>query len=618
MSLHAAPNQPSADLMQSVLNAVPDAVIGMDAAGRVRLISPAAANVLGYEGGIDDAPAPTQWLAEFDVAQMEERSLSGLYLRARGVHVSRFEATARRSDGTQFPCDVSLTRTDAQDGLRYVCVVRDMTEQRMADAMLNLYMRALDCATNGVVICDMSMAGAPIFHANPAFCEITGYGTHELIGRPLDMLVSKDASQPALRQLRSAFALGESCTAVLRWYRKDGALFFAEISVAPVRGGDQSITHYVCIVSDVSERERARMAIAERSERLNAIFELSSDGFVVFDANMRLVYCNRAFLRMTGNVVAADETIDIQAFDSRFARLCDAQQPPRPLAQILQRTDIEGDVVTITMPERRILKREWRSHSGPTGETILYLRDITRETEVDRMKSEFLTTAAHELRTPMVSVYGFTELLLNRPVSDDRRRDMLETIHRQSRLLISMVNELLDLARIEARQGKDLKLARHRLGDIVDRALAGFLTPGQSERLRVELPHAECMVFADEDKIIRALTNVMSNAFKYSPEGGPVALKTRWGRIGGDEAVGIDITDSGIGMSPEQSSRVFERFYRADPSGNIPGTGLGMSLVKEIVELHGGRVELVSELGHGTRVTLWWPLRTQSTGASAL
>jgi signal transduction histidine kinase len=100
---------------------------------------------------------------------------------------------------------------------------------------------------------------------------------------------------------------------------------------------------------------------------------------------------------------------------------------------------------------------------------------------------------------------------------------------------------------------------------------------------------------------------VLSNAFKYSPAGGEVRLQTVAGTLDGMPAVGVRVSDQGIGMTPAQVARVFERFYRADPSGNIPGTGLGMSLVKEIVELQGGRVEMHSTPGVGSAVTLWLP-----------
>jgi signal transduction histidine kinase len=272
------------------------------------------------------------------------------------------------------------------------------------------------------------------------------------------------------------------------------------------------------------------------------------------------------------------------------------------------------DLLQLQRPERRMLARMARRTHDGTGETILFFRDITRETEVDRMKSEFLTTAAHELRTPMVSVYGFTELLLRRPVPDEKRRDMLETIHRQASLLINMVNELLDLARIEARQGKGLKREPCRLDRLITQVVGPLAIAGGHD-LQIDIAHPDCVLHVDPEQTSRALTNVISNAVKYSPEGGTILVTTQTGELRGEPAAGLRVTDRGIGMSPEQLARVFERFYRADTSGNIPGTGLGMSLVKEIVELQGGRVDVASTLGKGTSVTLWLPLAAAAVAA---
>ena len=525
------------------------------------------------------------------------------------MHVARFESNALRQDGTEFPADVSLSRVETVNGLRYTCVVRDITEQRMAYSMLNLFQRALECTSNGVVISDLSLPGQPVFYANPAFLAITGYEPAEAIGRNCAFLQRGDTQQPELDELRSAVRERRTATVVLRNYRKDGSLFFNELAIAPVAAADGSVRHYVGILNDVTERERSRMAIAERSARLNAVFELSPDGFVVFDSAGRLVYSNRAFMAMTG-WAEPDENgpITLAEFDSRFARLCDSLQPVRSVSEVLAGHDGSADTLHLALPERRVLARDVRGQIDGQGETILFLRDVTRETEVDRMKSEFLTTAAHELRTPMVSVYGFTELLLNRPVSEVRRRDMLETIHRQSELLINMVNELLDLARIEARQGKDLKRASCGLGLLVEQAAATFAEKGGAERLSVNLAHADARLKVDAEKILRAFTNVLSNAFKYSRSGIKVTVDTVTGTIRDEPAVGLRVADHGCGMTPVQTARVCERFYRADPSGNIPGTGLGMSLVKEIVELHGGHIDLESAFGVGTTVTMWFPL----------
>jgi signal transduction histidine kinase len=242
-------------------------------------------------------------------------------------------------------------------------------------------------------------------------------------------------------------------------------------------------------------------------------------------------------------------------------------------------------------------------------ETIMYFRDITHEDTVDRMKSEFLASAAHELRTPMVSIFGFTELLLRRKYPEDRRADMLETIHRQSGLLVKMINELLDLARIEARRGLDLRIDVYPLAELIQKSVSGLMR-AESDRQVVIGEFPQVAVLIDIEKMQLAMINLLSNAFKYSPQGGNVSLCVTTQQATGANFAVISISDQGIGMKPEQVARAFERFYRADTSGNIPGTGLGLSMVQEIAQLHNGKIELTSEYGIGTTAKLWIPIAT--------
>jgi signal transduction histidine kinase len=245
---------------------------------------------------------------------------------------------------------------------------------------------------------------------------------------------------------------------------------------------------------------------------------------------------------------------------------------------------------------------------------VLYLRDVTHETEVDRMKSEFLSTAAHELRTPMTSIYGFVQLLTLRRMDESRTRDLLGTIARQSGLMIEIINQLLDLARIESRRGQDFRREPHALADLVRAVLEGYRLPPGREPAQVQSDLQLPDVIGDGQKLQQALLNIIANAYKYSPAGGPVniALLQRCDDDGRNQ-IGVAVSDTGIGMTAEQLTHVCERFYRADSSGNIPGTGLGMAIVKEIIDLHSGELHLQSQPGAGSTVTLWLPAAIQGT-----
>jgi PAS domain S-box-containing protein len=371
-------------------------------------------------------------------------------------------------------------------------------------------------------------------------------------------------------------------------------------------------------ITDISERREAEARLRERTEQLDAIFSLSPDGFVSFGPDHRVRYISPAFQRITGLECGPLGGIGIADLLDRLSARCAAGQDLRSLL-LAPRDDGQngrgGDVhsgklrVALAGPGGRVVEVSLRRGRSDAVPEILYLRDMTVETEVERMKDEFLATAAHELRTPMASIFGYCELLLHRDIEAGMQKEFLDIIYRNSELIIKIINELLDLARIEARRRADMKIERLDACELVREALSRFKVPPGREPAGLLAGQASHWLRGDRDTLIRALENVLSNAYKYSAENSGVTVSLVDDASAEQMAyrVGLRIGDQGIGMTPDQLQRVCERFYRADASGNVPGTGLGMSIVKEIVELLGGSVEISSQIGVGTEVTLWLP-----------
>jgi PAS domain S-box-containing protein len=385
----------------------------------------------------------------------------------------------------------------------------------------------------------------------------------------------------------------------------------------PVISERNELLGTVGFARDVTERRLAETALQDRTEQLNAIFELSPDGFVSFDVALCVKYANPAFTRMTGIALAQINGLDEQAFTDLLGQLCAVGARFHGLEGL--RESATGNkpgkrtFLELSLPGKRILEVGLRSSETSSVSQILYFRDVTHETEVDQMKSEFLSTAAHELRTPMASIYGFAEVLLTQELDEDSRKEFLTIIFSQSELMASILNELLDLARIEARRGKDFVFEPTYLQVLVDEVVSGFKLPAGRRAPALTAPATALYILADYKKAQQAIMNVLSNAYKYSPDGGVVRIELMAPQpdAAGDGSqpgrIGIRIADQGIGMTPAQCARVCERFYRADTSGKIPGTGLGMSIVHEIVELHRGQVDITSETGVGSNITLWFP-----------
>jgi signal transduction histidine kinase len=363
---------------------------------------------------------------------------------------------------------------------------------------------------------------------------------------------------------------------------------------------------------------RSLTSLEEVRQQLKTIFALSPDGFVSFDQARRVKYVNPAFLSMTGFDENAVVGLDEAMFSKQLAGLC-AEQARFPGVAALRSVqkkgtessaenhDIEAmerhQLIELSGTVQRILGVRLRVSEAEAVSQILYLRDVTHETEVDRMKSEFLSHAAHELRTPMASIYGFSELLLEMDFDEATRRDLLETIHRQTQWLVDIINELLDLARIEARQGKDFTIEDIDLKALVQSAIDDLPLDRNRWPLDSDLEVAIGPVQADTAKLKQALLNVLGNAQKYSPLGGRIRVAI----VAKPGSTGVAISDQGIGMTGDQIKRIGERFWRADTSGKIPGTGLGMTIVKEILQFHGGHVDVRSQFGVGTTITLWLP-----------
>lgn len=258
------------------------------------------------------------------------------------------------------------------------------------------------------------------------------------------------------------------------------------------------------------------------------------------------------------------------------------------------------------------------SPGGRCNGTIFILRDVTRERELDRMKTEFISTAAHELRTPLTAIMGFAELLVEEEhhayFSDEQRREFLQIIYERCEALGRVVDDLLDISRIEAGARILLERSRHNLHEVLVKVLRPFIFQATSHNFVID-PSLESLppIDIDGNKMIQVFENLVSNAVKYSPGGGAVRLRgERDGAM-----VRIVVEDEGIGMTPEQVTRVFDKFYRADASNTaIGGLGLGMSIVRAIVEEHGGAVRVESALGAGTTVTVELPVTTDVTGVT--
>ena len=291
--------------------------------------------------------------------------------------------------------------------------------------------------------------------------------------------------------------------------------------------------------------------------------------------------------------------------------------------------DTDGDDSPLP-PEQSALRREMliehggrslavtAAKLGSDNEGVVWtVRDMSERARLERAKSEFVATASHELRSPLTSIKGFVELLQRSPERmSDRQREFVEIILKSTDRLVELVNDLLDVARIEADQ-VEINRRPIDLGEVVGEVVE-LMEPRMREKNQHLTSHVAPtlpLALADPGRVRQIVANLLTNAHLYTPEGGTIHVGVEPDRAW----VQIVVADSGVGMSEEEISRVFDRFYRAgNRSGSNPGTGLGLAIVKSLVDLHFGQVSVESEVGRGSAFRVRLPAAVpglDSTGA---
>jgi len=249
------------------------------------------------------------------------------------------------------------------------------------------------------------------------------------------------------------------------------------------------------------------------------------------------------------------------------------------------------------------------SASGEFLGVVSALRDVTAEIEADRAKSDFVSTVSHELRTPMTSIVGYVDLLVHGAVGQpsDMQMNFLRRVKANADRLTGLVNDLLDISRIE--QGRiELQLESLSMGALLDQVLDLLRTKFEEkhQRMYAMVPEGLPRVLGDYGRLTQILTNLMDNAYKYTPDGGEIAVYA-YVREG---MVHVAVADTGVGIAPEYQEKIFDRFFRVDDPAvyEVSGTGLGLAIALSLIQMHGGSIVLESELGEGSIFTFTLPI----------
>jgi PAS domain S-box-containing protein len=356
----------------------------------------------------------------------------------------------------------------------------------------------------------------------------------------------------------------------------------------------------------------------EASERA-AILEGIADGVVVVNTEGQIIVANRAAEEilnvpanyLTGKSVhqfaASTSAKDSSTLGLSWIKEWISQPWERLVGQVFEE-QYEAERRTVNVRLSVVQMPAPAAADEILGAVALF-RDISREVQADRAKIEFISTVSHELRTPLTSIKGYTDLLLMGAVGEtnDAQRRFLNIVKSNVDRLSSLVGDLLDISRMESGRIR-LEIEPLELDQVLTQVISSMRGQfaGQKISLTSDIPANLPPISGDRKRITQIVSNLMENACRYTLAGGKTHLAVH---LGVNE-VQIDVSDTGIGISPQDQKRVFERFYRGDHPvvKERQGTGLGLSIVKSIVEMHGGKIWLTSHLGEGSTFSFTLPI----------
>jgi len=363
--------------------------------------------------------------------------------------------------------------------------------------------------------------------------------------------------------------------------------------------------------------------ISDEKQKIEAIVTHMADGVVAFDREQRILLVNPAALEMLGTPAALDGAATGAGAAALLGRRPDEVWPDLDVSGPLQEAlDGGGSLETRPLVIHRG-ERVFQTYLAPIASTgqgagqgtahaqgaVWVLHDVTERERVEALRREFVANVSHELRTPLTTIKSYVETLLEYGLEDpDTQRRFLQVVNGETDRMINLVRDLLDLSQLEFQRVRYEREYCH-LSELARQVLAKLAGEIQAKSLQASIqppPVPEPLVYVDPHRIQQVLVNIVSNAVEFTPPGGSITVRI----LPGQDQVRVEVEDTGSGIPPEDLPRIFERFYRVDKARTrrLGGTGLGLSIARQVVEGHGGRIGIESELGRGTLVWFTLPL----------
>ena len=494
----------------------------------------------------------------------------------------------------------------------------DAAERRQAEVENVGLAAAIEQIADGVMITDTE---ARIQYVNPAFTRMTGYSAEEVIGQTPRFLKSGRQNPAFYEDLWKAVLAGQVWHGELVNRRKDGTCYAEEMTITPVRDAAGVTTNFIAIKQDVTERKRAEEALRVSEEQFRQLAENIREVFFIGEPDpARLTYLSPAYEEVWGRPRQ-------QVYDRADAWIETIHPEDRERANSLftrsyrgERSTAEYRVVRPDGSVRDIRARVFPVHdaAGRFYRVVGIAEDITAAKQMEaemveakdaaetatRAKSEFLANMSHEIRTPMNGIIGMTELVLDTELSPEQR-DNLETVRTSADALLDIINDILDFSKIEASR-MELERIPFDLRATVSATLKVLAVRAHEKNLELSAAfdvNVPAVVAGDPGRLRQVLTNLVGNAVKFTERGEVVLRVERLSNPAPDGAIlRFRVTDTGMGIAPDKQAAIFKPFVQADASSTrrFGGTGLGLTIASQLVQMMGGRIWVESEPSRGS------------------
>ncbi|HEY8742197.1 MAG TPA: ATP-binding protein, partial [Chloroflexota bacterium] len=580
----------------------------------------------------DGATALYGWTAQEAVGQPVQTLLHGQLPRPFDEIQAVLNATGRwegelgqtRRDGVHIVVESrwALQRDAAGQPLAYLEINRDSTERTQAAALLQEREASLEAAQRIAHLgsFDRQIVDGPLWWSDELY-RIFGRLPGAFVptyDRFLAAVAPADRERVAAA-VSSALAGDQPYAVQFAIQQPDGGTRVVHAQGEVARAADGTPTRMAGTVLDVTERTRTVEALARqvrdadvaRSET-RAVLDATEEAMGLLAADGRVVLANQQVQDLLGLPVGILIGRTLTDLQTEVLRVFADPGALQTLADLLADPSRR---VTLDIRQHWPQERDLELYSTPVhaadGELLGRLfafRDVTQERAVQRMKDEFVSLVSHELRTPLTSIKGYTDLLLAGEVGAlaTEQREFLEIVQRNADREVTLVNDLLDLSRLEAGQ-MELRRTRLALSPLLQEVADAFRPQldAKQQRLTLDLaPHLP-PVLGDAERLTQVFTNLISNAHKYSPAGATITVSA----MPQGDGLRVDVRDTGIGLTPEEQARIFTRFYRADnrTTREVGGTGLGLAITRALVERHEGTITVSSAPGAGSTFSVTLP-----------